>query len=199
MKKITKRKNTTSGYYTKGGEFSLPNGIDYIGLFWKRGDLVFSGKGAKDKTTERIYPYAENPGVPNSMELNVELFNYEKLNSKIKGGRKQTTPAFIMPRPTQKDYEKTFFSRYFIKKDNTGEITEVNEDQFKKISKQYFYSGHELQWKLVGPLNDIIDFDGTIKAHGVFHTNQRTIIKSDKEFHGISNFIANLTQFANIQ
>ena len=108
------------------------------------------------------------------------------------------TPKTIFPTPTSKDYEKTFFARYFIKKDNTDEITEVDEKQYKDIKEQMFFSGLEMEWKLVGPEFDIIDYRGTITAHGVASTNQRAIAQSEKVFKNISLFISNTIQFAKI-
>ena len=199
MKKITKRNNTKFDFFTKGNEFAFEDGTEYVGIYWSRDGKSFSGKDGSDKTSKRIFPYAVNEGLPNRDELNVEAFIYEKLNTKVQISRKTQTPRTIYPSPSKKDYDKTFFSRFFIKRDNTGEITEVDEKQYKKIKNEAFYSGHEIDWKLSGPLNDITDrMTGAIIAHGVQSTNQRTLITAEKEFSGIIDFVTDAIKFAKI-
>lgn len=198
MRKYTKRKIFKTNFFSKGGEFALPDGTDYTGLYWmnEQKGHFFSGKGPKDKTAKRIYPYAENPQVPAHHELNIPAFQYEKINSKFKAKRNLASPITYVPTPTDKDYSNTFFSRFFVKKVNTHEITEVSEKQHKKIKTQVFYAGYELEWKLMGPEKDVYDSDGVLQAYGVFDTNQRTINKSELEFKGIRDYVTSYTRFA---
>ena len=93
----------SSGFFTKGGEFAFADGTDYVGLYWVKAGIFASGKGPKDKTAKRIYPYAENPEIPAHHELNVPAFQYEALNSKFKTKRNWKSPATYVPELTQKD------------------------------------------------------------------------------------------------
>ena len=196
MRKYSKRKIMSSGFFTKGGEFAFADGTDYVGLYWVKAGIFASGKGPKDKTAKRIYPYAENPEIPAHHELNVPAFQYEALNSKFKTKRNWKSPATYVPELTQKDYDKSFFTRYFIKKVNTHEITEVSKKQHGKIKTQAFYAGYELEWKIIGPEKDVFDGDGVLQLFGVYDTNQRTVNKAELEFRGIRDYVTNYTRFA---
>ena len=52
--------------------------------------------------------------------------------------------------PTQEDYEKGFYTRYFIKRKDSNIIAEVSEDKLGDIGEkvsEVLYVGFELDWK----------------------------------------------------
>ena len=99
--------------------------------------------------------------------------------------------------PTQEDYEKGFYTRYFIKRKDSNIIAEVSEDKLGDIGEkvsEVLYVGFELDWKLTGPLDDII-VDGVRQQAGVRDTNRRTLQRVEQEYIGITEKLQNLTQF----
>ena len=100
--------------------------------------------------------------------------------------------------PTLEDYEKGFYTRYFIKRKDSNNISEVEEmklgDIGEKIS-EVLYVGFELNWKISGPLDDRFDSKGVRQEAGVRDTNRRTLQRLEKQHTGISEKLQNLTQF----
>ena len=99
--------------------------------------------------------------------------------------------------PTNEDYTKGFYTRYFIKTKGSKSISEVNEETLGLLGQKIddnLYVGFELDWKLTGPLNDI--FVGGIRQQaGVRDTNRRTLQRLEQEYIGITEKLQNLTQF----
>ena len=99
--------------------------------------------------------------------------------------------------PTNKDYEKGSYTRYFIKTKGSKSIAEVNEETLGLLGQKIddiLYIGFELDWKLTGPLNDIF-VDGIRQQAGVRDTNRRTLQRLEQEYIGITEKLQNLTQF----
>ena len=100
--------------------------------------------------------------------------------------------------PTQEDYEKGFYTRYFIKRKDSNIIAEVSEEKLGDIGEkvsEVLYVGFELDWKISGPLEDRFDSKGVRQEAGVRDTNRRTLQRLEKEYIGISEKLQNLTQF----
>lgn len=99
--------------------------------------------------------------------------------------------------PTNEDYEKGLYTRYYIKTKGSKSIAEVTEEVFGLLGSKIddnLYVGFELDWKLTGPLNDIF-VDGIRQQAGVRDTNRRTLQRVEQEYIGITEKLQNLTQF----
>ena len=99
--------------------------------------------------------------------------------------------------PTNEDYEKGLYTRYYIKTKGSKSIAEVTEEVFGLLGSKIddnLYVGFELDWKLTGPLNDIF-VDGIRQQAGVRDTNRRTLQRLEQEYIGITEKLQNLTQF----
>ena len=99
--------------------------------------------------------------------------------------------------PTNEDYEKGLYTRYYIKTKGSKNIAEVTEEVFGLLGSKIddnLYVGFELDWKLTGPLNDIF-VDGIRQQAGVRDTNRRTLQRLEQEYIGITEKLQNLTQF----
>ena len=99
--------------------------------------------------------------------------------------------------PTNEDYTKGFYTRYFIKTKGSKTISEVNKETLGSLGDKIddnLYVGFELDWKLTGPLDDVI-VDGVRQQAGVRDTNRRTLQRLEQEYIGISDKLKNLTQF----
>ena len=99
--------------------------------------------------------------------------------------------------PTNEDYEKGLYTRYYIKTKGSKSIAEVTEEVFGLLGSKIddnLYVGFELDWKLTGPLNDVF-VDGIRQQAGVRDTNRRTLQRLEQEYIGITEKLQNLTQF----
>ena len=99
--------------------------------------------------------------------------------------------------PTNEDYTNGVYTRYFIKTKGSKTIAEVSEDMLGQLGvtiDDNLYVGFELDWKLTGPLDDII-VDGVRQQAGVRDTNRRTLQRLEQEYIGITEKLQNLTQF----
>ena len=80
--------------------------------------------------------------------------------------------------PTVEDYEKGFYTRYFIKRKDSNIIAEVSQEKLGDIGgkvSEILYVGFELDWKISGPLEDRFDSKGVRQEAGVRDTNRRTL------------------------
>jgi len=132
-----------------------------------------------------------------------DVFDYYLLKQNFL--RSFETPRNSKVFPTDKDYENGSFIRYFIKKrnDDTAQIIELTSDQFSRMNQekngidQNLYSGIELEWKLTGPKNDIVN-NGLIVTYGIEDTNERTVNFKNAQMPGLIDKIKNFTEFAKI-
>ncbi len=109
---------------------------------------------------------------------------------------KQVVSGVIVP--TQEDYEKGSYTRYFIKRKGTQNIVEVGEEELNNVGStisEVLYEGFQLNWKISGPINDIFDLDGVRKEAGVRDTNDRMLKRLELEHPGIKDRLKNLIQF----
>lgn len=92
--------------------------------------------------------------------------------------------AFI-PTPTEKDYNVGYIRRFFIQKanDNGAVIYEIKRTSFNKFINNGFYKAVELDWKIVGDVND------------VKKSNSASIRLASKEISKLSLYLPNLLQF----
>lgn len=172
--------------YTNGKEYMLSSGMEYIGYYHIYKNNPFTGQ-----THENSYPLIKY----------VSDFNVQKYIS-FKGINKFKDPIETIIYPTEEDYKKGYFTRYFIKQRNYSKILEIDKNQYNSLSttkgiNENFYKGVELDWKLTGSFNDIYK-NGIIKYHGIEDTNKRTVLLKDITLSGLKLFITNYTQFAKV-
>lgn len=170
--------------YTRGNEFQLKStGEIYTGYYHQLyTGRYFTGKTPNDRPirelikesrgTDKIWEatandpadgqgfqqYASNyDGVfenqnPNAMQ-DTDTYNF---NKKVDESKIKMLPQQYYPRPTEDDYKLGVFTRYFVIKANEIRYIEINEDTYKKLSKQdpkwsyELYLPFKLQWTLTG-------------------------------------------------
>lgn len=101
--------------------------------------------------------------------------------------------------PKSADYKAMVFTRYFIQRKNTGIIIEVGQKQFDNFKDKLLltvYTKLSLDWKIMGPRNDVIDGMGKIIVYGIEDTNLRTLQLKEKEMRGITQTLQNLAEYA---
>jgi hypothetical protein len=91
----------------------------------------------------------------------------------------------FVPKPTKKDYDKGFITRYFAQKanDTTSVIYEVSKENYKKYTKNNLILVTSLDWRLNGD-------DSEIK-----NSNSESIRLASKKIPKLSLYLPNLLQF----
>ena len=168
------------------GELFLDN-VEYIGPYNVKADGTYhtlarfiTGK-SKELKTKRLTLYQD----------------LLKINSGIDVSEKNGQVVDNTVVPTNEDYTKGFYTRYFLKTKGSKSVAEVNEEIFGFLGSKIddnLYVGFELDWKLTGPLDDIV-VDGIRQQAGVRDTNRRTLQRLEQEYLGITDKLQNLTQF----
>ena len=155
--------------YTSGNEFrNYKTGAEYVGFYFEKTGEHYGGLEAIGTDFILLMDY----------KIDAQAAIFRNLKKTFK--KKLRAPGHYRPRPTEKDYEKTFITRYFIRNDHNKDIFEVNKSSYKYYSKKdnpikNIYSAISFDWKIVGPEFDVVSTDGTIMATGVFDTNKRTL------------------------
>ena len=159
----------TSNLYTNGGEYIiLSNGKDYIGYYFTTSDnKIFSGRNPNNKPNFELI--ANNLGstiedaefgiqASYTKDTNIRLypFAYSK-NTKLKQPKQvPPLPVQISTLPTEKNYEIGEYERYFLKKINSINYIEIDQNQYQKyINKEPntlfdLYSPFKLPWIISG-------------------------------------------------
>jgi hypothetical protein len=95
--------------------------------------------------------------------------------------------------PTEKDYKKGSFIRYFLQDKRNKQIIEVNKNNFLNLKKQNFTIAVSIEWVLSQPLEDLNK--GPYIYFGAKTQNKESVEKAEKEIKGLSQFIFNYGQF----
>jgi hypothetical protein len=197
--------------YTRGNEFTLPDGSYYSGRYYITYD-------------NRAYT-GINPLLGTNILLN-DVANRQN-NAQIDGGPTRSTAAYTgavytstrlnnpnaqlvslnpyYPVPLPSDYTRGYFTRYFAKTvSGPGFIVEISELDWSKIEdgnvaeNALGYEIMDMIWQLTGPLNDTRKSQYQIIG-GVFSTNKRVTESKQRGFNGIIEFIGgDYTKFAQI-
>lgn len=194
---------------TNGERFTL-NGTPYKGPYYATYDgNYFTGpnpvQGPSQRLVEQQDPSlggtASTP-VPNyknlenkqASKLPARLTNLGvALNEDLKSPFQAPKPYY--PKPTEDDYARKSFMRYFAKKRGQAgfviEVDKATHDSLKNTDSIYDYVNYEsisTLWQLVGPLHD----DRTNKQYkiaGIIDTNERLINAKEPSFPGLKAFI----------
>jgi len=93
-------------------------------------------------------------------------------------------PVPFYPQPTDQDYQVGYFTRYFAKKANSINYTEINQSTFENLSS---HNGEYL-WQLYKTTSLPWQISGDIEK--VFNTNKNIIKLEEKNgFSGLSRFL----------
>ncbi len=123
-----------------------------------------------------LIPYNEDP----NFIVYGNITNYD-----LQSG---THPIEKYVSPKEKDYEKGYFTRYFIRKinDNNGQIYEVDSALYKTFISHSIYFGIKLEWRITG--QDI----------EVQNDNYDTILLKDIKMSGLKRKLTNLVKYFRI-
>lgn len=194
--------------YTSGGEFILSSGKSYKGMY----HITFDGNfytGATHTTDSQQLSKSGSPSLTptNTTSGSVGItpsiitnFEYDTITNNAQAPLKgMVIPATFFPQPTDQDYAIGVIVRYFMKRTggSVKNIKEISKDGFTDLSTNNLYTITSLQWKITGPLHDQV-ISQAYTVYGVFDTNSRTLSSKELGFPGISQYLADLVQFARI-
>ena len=183
--------------YTNGGEF-VSNVNDpfqtYSGYYWKTSDgKYFTGKTPQDTPNIEIFlkpsiDYTKYPDIITSPTFNYitvnggnELFGGDNIAGgdpfildylalkNIPSDSVQIVPSYYPTQPTQQDYQIGEFRRYFVKKTNEIQYTEISKDQFDLLVAK----DPQILWQLYLPFFIPWDIAGTKEQ--VARTNKNIV------------------------
>lgn len=164
------------GLYTEGREWMLEDGTEYIGDYHKyiTGE-VFTKSSFIKNVSQLLIPFIDM-----SVKDLKQKFDYDALVE-------EPTNEFVIAKygitlPTQEDYDKGYFKRYFAKRHFSQIITEVTNDNFIDLQEEY-YVKLELAWKLRGNVEE---------------TNMKQVRTAERDIKGISNYLTNYSEFAKV-
>lgn len=199
--------------YTRGREFSSPDGSPYTGRYYVTYDgKAYSGINPVVGTNNLLTPYSPaRTGnvrrVAQSTATNVtqdlSLQNTQDIQGQSDLELEELVPYF--PTPIESDYTKGYFIRYFAKNvTGPGYVVEISQNDWSKIQDGNIsptilaYETIDLLWQIVGPLNDTRVSQYQIIG-GIYDTNKRVTEAKAKGFVGLMSFIGgDYTKFAKI-
>jgi len=164
------------GLYTEGREWMLEDGTEYVGDYHKyiTGE-VFTKSAFIRNVSQKLIPFIDLT----NKEFR-EKFEYDNLAIEIP--LDFVSAVYGVDLPTQKDYDKGFFVRYFVKRHFDQIITEVGRDNFNKLQDEH-YVKLELAWKL---------------RDDAIQVNERQVRTAENTIEGISNYITNYSEFVKL-
>jgi len=176
--------------YTYGKEWQLESGIEYKGLYhtYISTGEVYTNPIWNPAISKRLVKY--------QITTNPQTISYKKLKPDL--NVRYIIPNKIYPEPTREDILKTYFIRYFIKKQNESKIIEIDKSQYelwlnKKIDP-IMYTAISFNWYIAGPKNKTTKNGITIL--GVIEQNRKQLILADTKVPGIlAEFKNNYLQF----
>lgn len=189
---------------TQGGQLQL-NGKDYQGLYYETFDgSCYTGSDPATGTNQlltRVTTYKSSP-LLTSVEIPQSVKKQLAIQTKT-AIVNQTEPVPFYPQPVSSDYQKGYIIRYFTKKiNNKGYVTEISESGYNDIvngTAQFDISMYQVTtilWKISGPLHTITISQYDVRE-GIVETNQRLTSAAEKNFLGITDYIAgDYTKFA---
>jgi hypothetical protein len=169
----------TSNLYTNGGEYVYKNNQEnYTGYYWKTSNgQIYTGKTPQDTPTFELIsvsnftlPLAiQNSSIPvvinQNNNVNVDYINFQSVNP----NQITLTPIYYPTQPTQQDYQIGEFRRYFVKKTNEIQYTEISKDQFDLLVAK----DPQILWQLYFPF--FIPWDITGIKEQVARTNKNIV------------------------
>jgi hypothetical protein len=176
----------------------LLDGNPYIGKYYETFDgKYFTGPNpvlGDNKELIKVDIYNSTPGLnfmPMTSNFRTTLASKNKTINRPTG-----KPTSYFPVPTEDEYRKGYFNRYFAKKINDKgyiiEISPIEYTQIKNGTTNYdisFYLTAEIFWKLTGNLNTTRISQYDIRK-GVIDVNKDQVEKLNPTFIGIKEYIA---------
>ena len=191
--------------YTRGGEFTLPNGKSYTGRYYLTYDgKMFTGINPVLGTNEPLTSVATaSTSVATSTYLSAKSQNTSKNVTVSDIELQDVRPYYPIPIPD--DYSQGYFTRFFAKNvSGPGYVIEISQGTWSGIQNGTLganvlgYEVTSMLWQLTGPMYNTRISQYQIKG-GVYDTNKRVTEAKAVGFVGLLAFIGgDYTKFAKL-
>jgi len=193
----------TLNQYTYGNEYVVAStGQDYIGLYHITNQgIVYTGKNPNTPNNQLLLTKNQSAVLNETSQQYVSLKQQQGNQFKLI----LPDPPSYFAQPTESDYQRGYFTRYFTKKINDRGIStlkEIDQQTYSKINSNskdydsYMWKTAESKWVLTGSLNDTI-VGGVVKK-GVRNANYNLILRASQLVEGLEYFVTDYTQFAHL-
>ena len=191
------------GKYTYGNEYVVAStGQDYIGLYHitNQGN-IYTGKNTNSFDKQLLLTKNQSVVLNETSQQYVSL--RQQQGDQFKLILPDPPPYFTQP--TESDYQRGYFTRYFTKKINDRGIStlkEIDQQTYSKINSNskdydsYMWKTTQSKWVLTGSINDTV-VGGVVKK-GVKNANYNLIFTASQLVEGLEYFIKDYTQFARL-
>ena len=162
-------KNQYRKKQTYGNEFINPDGTDYIGPYIETAGGLFLAGNNLNSINGEILPKTEE-----------NLLNIERPYNDYYG-------------PTEENYKRGFFTRYFTRRRRNGKFVEMSKEQWNVKRANKGVTSGQINWFITGPVEDG-EING-IPYLGTATKNNENLQRLETTYPGISNFFSNLIEF----
>jgi hypothetical protein len=176
----------TTDLYTTGAEWMTADYEEYVGLYHKytTGEVYTQPKWNKNKSV-RLYTYKE---------LSESVKTYNRVTDvELQYNSFETHNVVV----TKKDIDAGFITRYIIKKNNEIKFYEIDDKTFTDYGKKKIdptiYSATQLQWHIVGDIEDMIQ--GNMTIQGVRSKNLQAVKNAESTMPNLSMYLNNPLQY----
>jgi len=190
--------------YTRGNEFTTPDGKTYAGRYYLTYDnKAFTGINPVVGTNEEL------TAIPVSNSPTSNIYTAASTQNTQKRAKESNTVLSELdsyfPVPIASDYSRGYFTRYFAKSASGPQfIIEISQMDYSQLQNGNVsptvlgYQSTSMLWQLTGPLNNTRVSQYQVKG-GVYDTNKRVTEAKQTQFRGIVEFIGgDYTKFAQI-
>jgi hypothetical protein len=189
--------------YTSGNEYVVAQDrSNYIGYYFTTFDgKTFTGKTVGDTFNLELLPASQFEQSSQDYTFVGDRF----YNQILKGtdDNIQQLPKYSIPKPTiisptNSNYQRGFFTRYFMRRVNGDVISEINRVTFNDLLQGNKYNSAlyvttSLPWRISGQLDTSIQ--NGIATRGVREVNFETVRRVNVIFMGIDQYLTDYTEF----
>lgn len=176
----------TEGLYTSGGEFEIEEtGKEYRGLYHRYYDgEIYTQYKYNPELSKRLIKLRKLVNIVQLPDTKL----YDKLNTFGEDVIRQYQPPVPKrPEPTERDYKKGMFKRYFLGRvDLLGRVFEIDRNQYNLSNQNRIdpiYGVISIDWKLTGIEQNVVN------------ENYETTRAASLVFPGILSTITNYSKF----
>ena len=151
------------------GEFLRQDGTSYTGPYIEANNGTFYEGNSLNGVLNTIQPVQEDTGTGIERPYNDYL------------------------QPTDRDYERGIYTRYFTRDKRNGKFTELGLNQWRDKKNLTYVTAGSINWIITGPLRD-----GRIKDipfKGASTKNREALQRLEKDYPGISEFFKSTSEF----
>ncbi len=172
---------------SSGNEYKDPQtNKPYVGPYILTSDGAYIGNDITRKGPKLI-PLTNTPSNKIVFTPNVTRYNLANSGKNLNFINNTKSIIATKTQPTEKDYQKGYYTRYFVKKNNEINVYfEVDKNTYKSISQKsieydyVLYTADKIRWALEGD---------------VIKTNSKILLQKERTYPNVSSLFSNLNEF----